>query len=158
MKTGWIMLMLTISLYIAVAFSDLTTAVVSLEKSYTIFKDIVFILFGVVLLIAFFNTFVNSKKIVKYIGKESGLKGWLIALFGGVISHGSTTIWYPILLEMLNSGAKKGLVVAFLYARAIKLPWLPVMVGYFGITFTLLLSVYILLGAFLQGWITEKVV
>jgi len=33
------------------------------------------------------------------------------------------------------------------YARAIKLPWLPVVVGYFGIAFTLVLTFYILLGA-----------
>jgi len=92
------------------------------------------------------------------LGKESGFKGWVFALLGGILSHGSSYVWYPMLSELRKHGARDGLIVAFFYARAIKLPWLPVMVSYFGITFTLVLSVYILLGAWIQGLIVDKIV
>lgn len=105
---------------------------------------------------ALLSSLIKPKKIVKYLGKESGIKGGIVALAGGVLSHGSSYVWYPILGDLRNQGARDGLIVAFFYARAIKLPWLPVMIGYFGITFSLLLSFYILLGAWIQGVIADK--
>ena len=62
-----------------------------------------------------------------------------------------------MLADLRSQGARDSLIVAFFYARAIKLPWLPVMISYFGLTFTLVLCFYILLGAWLQGIIAEKV-
>ena len=157
MRVGWALLGITVLLYIVTASVDASVALISIQNSFSIFKSIVPILLVVLLLMAFLNTFVNSKSIAKHIAKDSGIKGWVIAIVAGVISHGSSTIWYPILSDLLKNGAKKGLIVAFFYARAIKLPWLPVMVSYFGFTFTLLLSFYILLAAYLQGVIADKI-
>lgn len=117
---------------------------------------------GPVLLIVFFlialiNSFIKPKTIANQLGKESGFKGWIFALARGILSHGSSYIWYPVLSELKDHGARSGLIVAFLYARAIKLPWLPVMVSYFGIAFTLVLTFYILLGAWIQGLIADKI-
>jgi uncharacterized membrane protein YraQ (UPF0718 family) len=150
------MLAITIVVYIVTAFLDSNIAMASLEKSYEIIKSIAPIIVVVLLLMATFTTLTKAKNMVKHIGQDSGAKGWIIAIFGGVLSHGSTYIWYPILAQMRKEGAKEGLIVAFFYARAIKLPWIPVMIAYFGITFTLLLSAYILLGAYLQGVIADK--
>lgn len=156
MKIGWIMLGITIVLYTVTAYLNPSLAQNSLEKSFEIMKYIAPIIIIVLFLMAAFTTLVKPKKMIKHIGEDSGVKGWIIAIFGGVLSHGSTYIWYPILSQMRNEGAREGLVVAFFYARAIKLPWIPVMIAYFGLTFTILLSAYILLGAFLQGVIADK--
>jgi uncharacterized membrane protein YraQ (UPF0718 family) len=156
MKTGWIMLLITALLYILSAFLNPSLAMGALEKSFEIVKSIAPIIIVVLFLMAAFTTYVKSKDMIKHIGENSGVKGWSIALFGGVLSHGSTYIWYPILSQMRDEGAREGLIVAFFYARAIKLPWIPVMIAYFGLTFTVLLSVYILLGAFVQGVIADK--
>jgi len=105
---------------------------------------------------AIINSFIQPKKIAKYLGKESGLKGWTIALLSGLLSHGSGYVWYPMLSDLREHGVRDGLIVTFFYARAIKLPWLPMMVAYFGTAFTIILTVYILLGALLQGLIADK--
>jgi len=158
MKISWIMLLLTLVIYIVTAFFNSDVALASLQKSFEIIKSIAPIIVIVLFLMAIFTTLVKPKKMVKHIGDDSGLKGWMIAVFGGVLSHGSTYIWYPILSQMRNEGAREGLIVAFFYARAIKLPWIPVMIAYFGLTFTLLLSLYILVGAVVQGIIADKFV
>jgi len=158
MKISWIMLLLTLVIYIVTAFFNSDVALASLQKSFEIIKSIAPIIVIVLFLMAIFTTLVKPKKMVKHIGDDSGLKGWIIAVFGGVLSHGSTYIWYPILSQMRNEGAREGLIVAFFYARAIKLPWIPVMIAYFGLTFTLLLSLYILVGAVVQGIIADKFV
>lgn len=115
------------------------------------------VLLIVLFLITLINSFIKPKTIARQLRKESGLKGWIFALAGGILSHGSSYIWYPMLNALRNHGARSGLIVAFFYARAIKLPWLPVMVSYFGIAFTLVLTFYILLGAWIHGLIADKI-
>ena len=155
-KSGIIMLGFVCTLYIVLYFLNADKTVASLFASLKVLKMIVPILLIVFFLMALLNTFIDEKSIAKHLGKESGIKGWFIALFGGILSHGPGYIWYPMLQELRNKGALDGLVVAFLYARSIKLPWLPLMISYFGISFTIVLSFYIILGAFIQGVITNK--
>lgn len=157
-RSGWIMLCITVILYAITTFVNPTVSSNALIKSFDILKMIIPILLIVFFLLALVTALIKPKSIAKHLGEDSGLKGWFFALIGGVISHGSGYIWYPILNELRNNGARSGLIVAFFYARAIKLPWLPVMIGYFGITFTLVLSFYILLGAWIQGIIADKII
>lgn len=156
-RSGWIMLAITLLLYGITAFFDAAITHSALNKSLDILKMIAPILLVVFFLLALMNTFIKPKSIVRYLGKESGFKGWFFALVGGVLSHGSSYVWYPMLSDLRDHGARDGLIVAFFYARAIKLPWLPVMVSYFGITFTLVFSFYILLGAWMQGLIADNI-
>ena len=114
-KSGWIMLGITVILYIFAAFFEPSKAMLSLEKSFDILKMIAPILIIVLLVMALINTFIKPKSVVKHLGEESGIKGWFIAITGGVISHGSTYIWYPILSELRDNGAKNGLIVAFFF-------------------------------------------
>ena len=155
-RSGWIMLAVTLILYIVTALCDPVIAQTALNKGFETSKMIAPILLFVFFLMALLNTFIKPKKIAKHLGEDSGGKGWVVALIGGVLSHGPGYVWLPILSELRSHGARDGLIVAFFYARAIKLPWLPIMVGYFGVMFTLVLSIYILLGACLQGVITDR--
>lgn len=150
------MLSVTLILYAVSALLDPAIAYSALNKSLDVLKMIALILPIVFFLMALLNSLIKPKKVAKHLGKESGYKGWLASLVGGVISHGPAYVWYPILSELRNHGARDGLIVAFFYARTIKLPWLPIMVGYFGIAFTLVLSIYILLAAWMQGVIVDK--
>ena len=90
-----------------------------------------------------------------YLGRESGVKGWLWVLIAGVISHGPMYIWYPLLEDLRSQGMKDAFIVVFFASRTIKIPLLPLMIDYFGLTFTLVLSFYLLVGALIQGLIME---
>jgi len=155
-KSGYIMLGVVCALYIVLYFFNADKTLDSLFASLKVLKMIAPILLIVFFLMALLNTFIDEKSIAKHLGKESGVKGWFIALFGGILSTGPGYIWYPMLQELRNKGALDGLVVAFIYARSIKLPWLPLMISYFGISFTIVLSLYTILGAFIQGVITNR--
>jgi len=155
-KSGYIMLGVVSALYIILFFVNADKTVNSLFASLKVLEMIAPILLVVFFLMALLNTFINEKSIAKHLGEDSGAKGWFIALFGGILSHGPGYIWYPMLQELRSKGAMDGLVIAFIYARAIKLPWLPLMISYFGLSFTIVLSLYILLAAFIQGVIVNK--
>lgn len=155
-KSGYIMLGVVSALYIILFFFNADKTIDSLFASLKVLEMIAPILLVVFFLMALLNTFINEKSIAKHLGEDSGAKGWFIALFGGILSHGPGYIWYPMLQELRSKGALDGLVIAFIYARAIKLPWLPLMISYFGLSFTIVLSFYIVFAAFIQGVIVNK--
>lgn len=97
------------------------------------------------------NLFFESNQVVKFLGKGSGLRGWLVAIAGGIASSGPIYMWYPLLSDLKEKGMKDSLMAAFLYNRAIKIPLLPMMVYYFGWPFTLVLSIYMVLFSIVNG-------
>jgi len=154
-RSGWIMLGIVALLYLLTFLLDPSVGKVSALAAFKTLKMIAPILLIVFFLMALLNTFISPEKIAKHLGKESGFRGWVIALAGGVLSHGPGYIWYPMLSDLREHGARDGLIVAFFYARSIKLPWLPLMISYFGFAFTVLLTLFILMGAWLQGVIID---
>lgn len=136
---------------------DSSLAFTALENSLSLLKKIVPIILIVIVCTALLNYFLNPLRTAKHLGRESGFRGWLWALFAGVISHGPMYVWYPLIEDVRKHGMKDALVVVFFAARAVKVPLLPFMVDYFGLLFTSLLTFYILLGAILQGWSMELI-
>jgi len=52
---------------------------------------------------------------------------------------------------------KSGLIAAFLYSRAIKIPLLPLMIYYFGTLFVVVLLPYIVIASIVVGEIIELI-
>lgn len=154
-RSGWIMLAIVGAMYGFLFLQDADKSLLALQATWKNIVMIAPILLVVLLLMSAMNLLIDAKKISKQLAAVSGVKGWLIAIVSGVISHGSSLVWYPMLQTMREHGVSDGLIVAFLYARAIKVPWLPMMVHYFGMTFTVVLTLYILLGAYLQGRLAQ---
>ena len=133
----------------------------NIEKSLTVSADaliqILPSLLLIILLMGIMNYFVNPRTVSKYVGKGSGMKGWFLAIFTGMLSHGPVYAWYPLLRDLRNKGMKSGLIAAFLYNRAIKIPLLPLMVYYFGTRFVLIFTCYIVVASIVQGWIIQMI-
>ncbi len=150
------MLFVVVLLYSIAAVISPDKANIAFENSAAIMKLIISILLLVTLLMALINSYLNPKKIAAHLGEESGLRGWIIAVIAGILSHGPGYVWYPMLNDLRQHGAHNGLIVAFIYARSIKLPWLPILAGYFGVLFTLFLVTFTILGAVIQGMIAHR--
>jgi len=102
------------------------------------------------------NLFFENKGISRFLGKGSGLRGWMVAMAGGIVSSGPIYMWYPLLSDLKEKGMKDSLIAAFLYNRAIKIPLLPMMVHYFGWDFTLALSITMVLFSVVNGVIVQR--
>jgi len=111
----------------------------------------------VILVMAVIQYFLTPKTVSKYVGQGSGIKGWTLAICTGILSHGPIYAWYPVLKELRQHGMRSGLVAAFLYNRAIKIPLLPVMVYYFGIQFVGILLVWMILASVVEGKLIEMI-
>lgn len=154
-KGSWIFLAFVGLLYLVVGILNSDKAIEALMSAWDILKMMVLIIVAVFFLMGLFNAFVKPQSIAKHLGDESGKQGWMIALLGGILSHGSSYIWYPMLSNFRDMGAKEGLIVTFFYARSVKIPWIPLMISYFGLLFTTVFYSYIIIAALLQGLIAN---
>ena len=111
----------------------------------------------IVLLMGIVNHFVKPKTVSKYVGKSSGIKGWLLAICTGILSHGPIYAWYPLLRRLRDQGMKSSLIAVFLYNRSIKIPLLPVIIYYFGPTFVVMLAIYSVIASVVQGHIVQAI-
>ena len=152
-----IKLLVIISLiYIILFIFDFKNSLIGFNNFTTIFIKLLPIFLFIIILTTLINYFLQPKKMMKHFGKDSGKKGIFYMLLGGTLSHGPMYAWYGMLEDMRKHGVKDGLIVIFLYARAIKLPLLPFMVEIFGIVFTVAINIYILIFAILQGKVIDK--
>ncbi len=136
---------------------DASRAFKSLEGFAHILGTLIPILIVVTVLTALINRFIDPKSLARHLGEESGVKRWIIALSAGVVSHGPMYAWYPMIQGLREKGARDGLLIAFFYARAVKVALLPMMVAYFGLTFTVVLTLLTLLAAWGQGVVMDRV-
>ncbi len=147
-------LLVMLGIYALVGFGKPDLAVVALQGFADMLLRVLPIL-GVVFVFLFGINIFGPERIKKLLGKESGWKGWLIAAAAGIFISGPPYLLYPMLGELRKQGVRDAFLGVILYNRNVKIPFVPVMVYYFGATYTLVLSTYILLFAFLNGKILE---
>ena len=150
-------LFIIISLYGILLMFFPFKAEIALKETGMLLLKISPILLIVIFISAVINRFINPKELSRHLSKESGLKAWIVALSAGILSHGPMYAWYPLIEELKKKGLRDSLIGIFFYARAVKIPLLPIMIGYFGLKYTIILNLYIILGSILQGLIIEKV-
>ena len=115
---------------------------------------ILLFVFSVIFLI---NVFFNPAAIRKHLGSDSGLKGWLYAILASLLISGPPYILMPFFGELQKQGMKNSLIVLFFSNRNVQPPFVPVMIYYFGTTFTIVISVYIIIFSVINGLVLGKI-
>ena len=155
---GWWFLLLVIALYFLTWIYNADFINTSLKHFQHLLISITPVLGLVFIILWLLNLSKGMQdKLAQLADKNSGAKGWLVAVLGGILSHGPIYAWYPLLQKLENQGARPALIASFLYARSIKIPFLPLMVHYFGMTYTVLVTIYIAIFSVLHGWLVEKI-
>ncbi len=113
----------------------------SLNFSIKLFSQIIPMLFFVFILI--FITNMIDLKITK-------TREFLGSIVFGIISSGPIYAWYPFLKQMREKGASLGAIASFLYAKAIKIPFLPFLIYYFGVKYSVIFVIILLLFSILE--------
>lgn len=121
-------------------------------------KQIYWVFIIVFLLMVFFNYFFTRERVLKHLGKGSGIKAWVFSVVFGILSMGPIYAWYPLLNDLKEKGMRPGLIACFLYNRGIKIPLLPVMVFYFNFNYVLIVTFLMIIFSVIYGIIIEKLV
>ncbi|HFC11171.1 MAG TPA: hypothetical protein ENJ75_03255 [Candidatus Kaiserbacteria bacterium] len=106
------------------------------------------------ILMVLVNKYIDNDFIIKHL-RGSKIKSWFYIIIGGIISTGPMYVWYPLLSDLRNKGISNGEVASFLYNRSIKPAFLPIIILYFGVTYTVVLSIVIILMSFVQALLVE---
>ncbi len=129
-------------------------------RSWQYFTNLIFkilpVLLFVFVLLFISHLLIQPKHITKYLGHKLSLISWLIAIIGGIISSGPIYMWYPMLADLKEKGMKNSLIVTFIYARAIKIPLMPMLIYYFGWLYVLILTIYLIIFSVINGLIVDK--
>ena len=154
---GYYFLIAVVVVYAVVGMLQPQVLVPSLLFSLGIVEKIIPVFIMVFGLMAVVNYYATPKVVAKHFSKAAGIKRWALAVLGGTISTGPIYMWYPMLRELKERGVNYGFIATFLYNRAIKPPLIPVIIYYFGIKFTVVLTGMMILFSILQGLIIEKI-
>jgi len=149
----FIFLLLICILYFILSFFNNDLIVNALINTGKMTLKIIPILIFVFIFSIFINLYLKNDTIKKHLGENSGIKGLLYAIIGGILISGPPYILYPMLNKLKKSGVKNSLIAIFLYNRNIKIPYIPVMIFYFGLAYTIIISIYILIFSILNGFL-----
>jgi len=151
-------LLFTLALYGVAALFDPALTLAALKYFTVILAKVVPVLALVFVVLFLTNLFLKPERIRRHLGSESGLRGWFYAVVGGIFISGPPYVLYPMLGELQKHGARNALIATMLYNRNVKIHFLPAIIYYFGLRYTVVLSVYILLFSLVNGKLLEMLV
>ncbi len=157
-RGGWLFLALVLMTYGLLGLIDPAATIQALSFFRQVMVQVLPILGLVFLLLFVANLVLEPKWIRRYLGSGSGIKGWIAAALGGMLSLGPIYPWYAMLGELRQKGMRNALIATFLYSRAVKLPLLPLMIHYFGVAYTLVLCLYLISFSIISGIVVEKLI
>jgi len=153
---GWLFLAGVILAHGATALVEPDLARRALASFVAMLREVAPVLVLVFVLMFLAERFLTPARTRAWLGRGSGLRGWLLAVVAGVISTGPVYSWYALLAELRDKGMRTALVAVLLYARAIKLPLLPLLAHYFGLRYMLVLSLLIAGFSIVNGLVMER--
>ncbi|GAB6188572.1 hypothetical protein JCM30566_03110 [Marinitoga arctica] len=130
-------------------------AFLGLKYAIKTFINLFPIIMSVAYLTGYISEIVPKKTIVKIVGKESGLKGKFLGGIFGTLMVGPAYAFYSFFAELINNGANIGVIAVTIAAWSIKIQWLPFALSILNIKFVLLLNLFIIIYAFMSGYIME---
>lgn len=154
---GWYFLAAVFGVYVLLAVANVTLATEVALHLVQLLMRILPILAVVFALMFLLNVFLKPRAVVRFFGAR-GVRGWLVAIVGGVLSMGAVYMWYPLMRELRQEGVREAFIATFLYNRAVKVQLLPFLVYYFGLEFTVTATFYMIMFSVVGGLLVEKVV
>ena len=124
----------------------------AIKSSGNVFLSMLVPLGLVFLIMLLINLFLKPAAVAKFLGKGSGIKGVALSAVAGIISTGPIYAWYPLLKDLKDKGAGESSIAIFLYNRAVKPFMLPVMIGYFGWLYVVILTIIMVLASIAVGF------
>ena len=128
------------------------------QTVYLTFFDVLDIIVAVSIFIGLFQVWVKPPTIVKWLGKGSGLKGFILVCTFPILMGGSLFTIFPLLKTLREKGARVGALASFITAWGGKAPLLPLETKFLGWPFALLRLSLVVLFAFIMGILMDRVV
>jgi len=122
------------------------------KEVYNIFvKQILLVLVIVFVLMFILNILLQKDKVKNLIKNSNSFTKYFFAVIGWIFSTGPVYMWYPFLKQLKDHWLNYGHIASFIYARAVKIPFLTVMIFYFGLKYTVIFNLVLIFLAVVIG-------
>lgn len=128
----------------------------ALQSGGSILLSVVPLIIAVMGLVGLVQVWISRDTVARLLGEGSGIKALLIAVACGTLLIGPPYVIFPLLMAIRQQGARWAVVTIVLAAYAVKLPMIPLEVGFLGWPFSLGRSFMTLLFAVPTGLIVER--
>jgi len=112
-------------------------------------QQILFVLFIVFVFMFVLNLLLKKEFIKNRIKDSKTSTKYIFSILGWIFSTWPVYMWYPFLKQLKWHGLSYGHIASFIYARAVKIPFLAAMVMYFGLKYTIIFNMVLLIFALL---------
>ncbi|MGD1821792.1 MAG: permease [Pleomorphochaeta sp.] len=132
----WFLIILTINIIIGIVYPDIGRT--SFKNTESNLLEILSVIPPIFILLGLLDVWVDRETMIKYLGKGSKLKGFLIALLLGSVAAGPLYAAFPIALLMVKKRASLFNIFVFIGAwSTTKIPMLTFEMASLGLNFTL---------------------
>lgn len=128
----------------------------ALQSGSSILLSVALLIVAVMGLMGLVQVWLSRDAVARLLGKEGGTKALLLAAVCGTLLIGPPYIIFPLLMTVRRHGARWAVVTIVLAAYAVKLPMIPLEVGFLGWPFSLGRSFLTLVFAIPTGLLVEK--
>jgi len=145
------------SIYIVIFFINPTF----IKNSFKIFSEsfvsLLPMLLFVFTIIFIINLFFKPESIKHHLGHDSGIKWWIYTSIASLLILWPPYVLFPMLKNLRNHWMKYSLIAFFMNNRNAQPIFLPVMAYYFWLSFTIIISIYTIIFAFINANIIGRV-
>jgi uncharacterized membrane protein YraQ (UPF0718 family) len=145
-----------ILIYIILAFFNFELFHEALNRFLDIVKKILPLLAVVFFAMFLTGKFLTEDFVKKHLGNESGVKAYFYTIVAGILISGPPYALFPLLKGLQEKGMSDRLIAVLLYNRNIKIQFIPALIYYFGLAFTIIISFYIIIFSILSGVLIER--
>ena len=147
-KGAWsfIFLGLVILIYIILFFTNKQLFNSAITDFYNTFvHEILFVLLVILLIMFILNLFLDKNIWQKLLKDTKNHTKYFISLVWWVLSSWPSYMWYSILEKLHEHWLSYGHIATFIYSRAVKIPFIFVMIWFFWLKFTIIFNLVLLL-------------
>ena len=146
----------TLLLYLWAGIATPERALNALHYGGSLLLSVLLLIFAVMGLVGLVQVWISRDAVAGLLGKESGPKGLLVAAACGTLLIGPPYVIFPLLMTIKQQGARWAVITIVLAAYAVKLPMIPLEVGFLGWPFSLGRSLLTLAFAIPTGLLVER--
>lgn len=128
----------------------------ALQSGSNLLLSVAILIVAVMGLVGLVQVWISRDAVANMLGKEAGPKALFLAALCGTLLIGPPYIIFPLLMTIRKQGARWAVITIVLAAYAVKLPMIPLEVGFLGWPFSLGRSFLTLMFAIPTGLLVER--
>lgn len=154
LKAEWLLLVVA-GLYVWAGIAHPEKATRALGVAARELVSVSVIIISVFALVGLVSVLVDKKRIAEKLGDSSGPGAVLLASLFGSILVGPVYAVFPLLKTIREHGARWAVIGAMLTSWAVKIPMVPLEIGYLGVRFSVVRISVTVVGAIVVGFVIE---